>query len=71
MRITSGAGYSALPLAVRNHLARRAAPTLEKTRLYRYFEDGAAGVMIPHVSTPEKAKSIVDAVKAPRFRWLE
>ncbi len=40
-------------------------PTLEKTRLYRYFEDGAAGVMIPHVSTAEKAQSIVNAVKFP------
>lgn len=41
------------------------APTLEKTRLYRYLEDGAAGLMIPHVSTAEKAKMLVDAVKFP------
>ncbi|MFG0332134.1 MAG: HpcH/HpaI aldolase/citrate lyase family protein [Maioricimonas sp. JB049] len=41
------------------------APTLEKTRLYRYFEDGATGLMIPHVSTPEKAKMLVDSVKFP------
>ncbi|MCA9026420.1 MAG: 4-hydroxy-2-oxovalerate aldolase [Planctomycetaceae bacterium] len=41
------------------------APTLEKTGLYRYLEDGAAGLMIPHVSTPEKAKMLVDAVKFP------
>ena len=41
------------------------APTLEKTRLYRYLEDGAAGLMIPHVSTPEKAQMLVDAVKFP------
>ena len=40
-------------------------PTLEKTRLYRYLEDGAAGLMIPHVSTPEKARMLVDAVKFP------
>lgn len=40
-------------------------PTLEKTRLYRYFEDGASGLMIPHVSTPEKAKMLVEAVKFP------
>lgn len=40
-------------------------PTLEKTRLYRYLEDGAAGLMIPHVSTPEKAQMLVDAVKFP------
>jgi len=39
--------------------------TLEKTRLYRYLEDGATGLMIPHVSTPEKAAMLVDAVKFP------
>ena len=41
------------------------APTLEKTRLYRYLEDGATGLMIPHVSTPEKAQMLADAVKFP------
>jgi 4-hydroxy-2-oxoheptanedioate aldolase len=41
------------------------APTLEKTALYRYLEDGAAGLMIPHVSTPEKAQMLVDATKFP------
>ncbi len=40
-------------------------PTLEKTRLYRYLEDGATGLMIPHVSTAEKARMLVDAVKFP------
>lgn len=40
-------------------------PTLEKTRLYRYLEDGAAGLMIPHVNTAEKARMLVDAVKFP------
>ena len=40
-------------------------PTLEKTRLYRYLEDGASGLMIPHVSTAEKARMLVDAVKYP------
>ncbi len=40
-------------------------PTLEKTRLYRYLEDGATGLMIPHVSTPEKALSLVQAVRFP------
>lgn len=39
--------------------------TLEKTRLYRYLEDGATGLMIPHVSTAAKAKMLVDAVKFP------
>lgn len=41
------------------------APTLEKTRLYRYLEDGASGLMIPLVSTAEKARMLVDAVKFP------
>lgn len=41
------------------------APTLEKTKLYRYLEDGAAGLMIPHVSTPEKARMLVQALKFP------
>jgi 2-keto-3-deoxy-L-rhamnonate aldolase RhmA len=41
------------------------APTLEKTGLYRYLEDGAAGLMIPHVNTADKAKMLVDAVKFP------
>ncbi|WP_339911857.1 HpcH/HpaI aldolase family protein [Symmachiella dynata] len=41
------------------------APTLEKIRLYRYFEDGAAGLMIPHVSTAERAQELVRAVKFP------
>lgn len=40
-------------------------PTLEKTRLYRYLEDGATGLMIPHVSTPEKARQLVQSVKFP------
>ncbi len=40
-------------------------PTLEFTRLYRYLEDGATGLMIPHVSTAEKAKELVQAVKFP------
>jgi 2-keto-3-deoxy-L-rhamnonate aldolase RhmA len=41
------------------------APTLDKTGLYRYLEDGAAGLMIPHVSTAEKAQMLVDATKFP------
>lgn len=40
-------------------------PTLEKTGLYRYLEDGAAGLMIPHVGTAEKAEMLVDAVRFP------
>ena len=40
-------------------------PKLEKTGLYRYLEDGATGLMIPHVSTPEKARMLADSVKFP------
>jgi len=40
-------------------------PTLEKTGLYRYLEDGATGLMIPHVNTADKARMLVDAVKFP------
>lgn len=40
-------------------------PTLEPTLLYRYLEDGATGLMIPFVSTPEKARMLVDAVRFP------
>jgi len=40
-------------------------PTLEKTGLYRYLEDGAAGLLVPHVSTAEKAATLVSAVKFP------
>lgn len=40
-------------------------PTLEKTALYRYLEDGAAGLLIPLVSNVETAEMLVDAVKFP------
>lgn len=40
-------------------------PTLEKSRLYRYLEDGATGLMIPHVSTAEKAHMLAQSVKFP------
>lgn len=40
-------------------------PTREKARLYRYLEDGATGLMIPHVSTAEEARSLVQSVKFP------
>jgi len=40
-------------------------PTTEKAQLYRYLEDGATGLMIPHVSTAEKAQMLADAVKFP------
>ena len=41
------------------------APTLEGTRLYRYFEDGATGLMMPLVSDAGLAREIVEAVKYP------
>lgn len=41
------------------------ASTLEKTSLYRLLEDGAAGLIIPHVSTPAKAQQLVEAMKFP------
>ncbi|HEY2574486.1 MAG TPA: aldolase/citrate lyase family protein, partial [Verrucomicrobiaceae bacterium] len=37
--------------------------TKEKNALYRLLEDGATGLMIPHVSTPEQARDLVQAVK--------
>lgn len=40
-------------------------PTKEKNALYRLLEDGASGLMIPHVSTPEHAQSLVQAMKFP------
>src|SRR5437762_10249895 len=40
-------------------------PTMERTGLYRYLEEGAAGFMIPFVSTPEIARHVVSAVKFP------
>ena len=40
-------------------------PTLERTRLYRYLEDGASGFMIPFTSTEEIARHVVDCTKFP------
>lgn len=40
-------------------------PTLDRNRLYRYLEDGAAGLMIPFVSDVETARHVVQAVKFP------
>ncbi len=39
--------------------------TREKALLYRYFEDGAAGLVVPHVSTPDEARDLVRKVKFP------
>ncbi len=41
------------------------APTREFTGLYRYLEDGATGFLMPHISTPELARQIVQATKFP------
>ena len=40
-------------------------PTVQRTRLYRYLEDGAAGLMIPFVSDAAMAREIVAATKYP------
>ena len=40
-------------------------PTLQRTRLYRYLEDGATGFMIPFVSDAETARRVVNTVKFP------
>jgi 2-keto-3-deoxy-L-rhamnonate aldolase RhmA len=40
-------------------------PTLERSRLYHYLDDGATGFMVPFVSTPEIARQVVEAVKFP------
>ncbi len=40
-------------------------PTLERTKLYRYLEDGAAGFLVPLVSDPQMAYDLVQAVKYP------
>lgn len=37
----------------------------EKACLYRLLEDGASGLMIPHVSTPQRAQELVQAVRFP------
>ena len=40
-------------------------PTKEKNSLYRLLEDGASGLMIPHVSSADEARALVRAVKFP------
>ncbi len=40
-------------------------PTLERNRLYRLLEDGAAGFLIPFASDAETARRVVEAVKFP------
>ena len=40
-------------------------PTREKVRLYRYLEDGATGLMVPHVNSADEARDLVRSVKFP------
>ena len=40
-------------------------PTTERTALYRFFEDGASGLMIPFTSNADIARKIVESVKFP------
>ena len=40
-------------------------PSLERNRLYRFLEDGAAGFLIPFASDVEIARRVVEAVKFP------
>ncbi len=39
--------------------------TRDKAPLYRYFEDGAAGLVVPHVNSAEEARDLVRKVKFP------
>lgn len=40
-------------------------PTLEHSRLYRYLEDGATGLMVPLVPDDQMARRVVEAAKFP------
>lgn len=40
-------------------------PTLERTQLYRYLEDGATGFLVPLVSEPQTAHDLVQSLKYP------
>jgi len=40
-------------------------PSKEKNALYRLLEEGASGLMIPHVGTADEARFLVQAVKFP------
>ena len=40
-------------------------PTTQRTRLYRFLEDGAAGLLVPFVSDADTAREIVLAAKYP------
>ena len=40
-------------------------PSIERNRIYRYLEDGAAGFLIPFASDQETARKVVEAAKFP------
>mmetsp|Transcript_17737 Transcript_17737/g.46302 ORF Transcript_17737/g.46302 Transcript_17737/m.46302 type:complete len:226 (+) Transcript_17737:178-855(+) len=40
-------------------------PSTERTKLYRYLEDGATGVMIPLMNTADDVASLVEKTKFP------
>jgi 4-hydroxy-2-oxoheptanedioate aldolase len=40
-------------------------PTREKAALYRYYEDGVSGLIIPHVNDIESAQQLVSSTKFP------
>jgi 4-hydroxy-2-oxoheptanedioate aldolase len=40
-------------------------PTREHSRLYRYLEEGASGLMMPLIDGAAEAKRVVDAIKYP------
>ncbi len=40
-------------------------PTLERTKLYRYLEDGASGFLMPLISDPQTASDVVQSVRFP------
>lgn len=40
-------------------------PGVDRNRLYRYLEDGAAGFLIPFMSDGEMARKVVEATKFP------
>lgn len=57
---------SVLSLAHHNDIDCMVRPqTLERTRLYRYLEDGATGFMFPFVSDADTARYIVETIKYP------
>ncbi len=40
-------------------------PTREKAALYQLLDQGATGVLLPHINTPDEARAAVQALKFP------